>query len=152
MAGEQGDRDAQVGKARIGPAQLSQRGLFHRYRTGGEATPMAFDVQQRRAGRAKAMAGRGAFGHDDVRSMAGRAKRHRFGERARGLAHGQPLTEVLSAQRALAASRSAFARWISAMRRGTTTAATSATAAQARRRHRLTGHPLPCRGTARAAR
>ncbi|ACJ24765.1 gp40 [Stenotrophomonas phage S1] len=74
--------------------------------------------------------------------MAGTTQRHGIGERARGLAHGQPLTEVLIAQRALAASRSAFAWWISAIRSGTTTAATSATAAQARRRCRLMRHPL----------
>lgn len=110
MAGEQGDRDAQVGKARIGPAQLGQRGLFHGYWPGGEATPMALDVQQRRAGGAEAMACRGTFGHDDLRSMTGPAQRHRVGERASDLAHGQPLTEVLSAQRALAASR-ALCAW-----------------------------------------
>ncbi|KRG81617.1 hypothetical protein ABB31_04285 [Stenotrophomonas pavanii] len=63
-------------------------------------------MQQRRAGSAQAVAGRGAFGHHDVRSMAGPTQRYGIGERARGLAHGQPLTEVLSAQRALAASRS----------------------------------------------
>ncbi|PZS79476.1 hypothetical protein A7X74_00615 [Stenotrophomonas maltophilia] len=76
MPGEQGDRDAQVGKARIGPAQLGQRGLFQGYRPGGEATPMALDVQQRRAGGAEAMTCWGAFGHDDLRSMAWRAQRH----------------------------------------------------------------------------
>jgi hypothetical protein len=69
VAGEVADGDSICRRVITGPAQLRHRAI--RGGNGCDTTGVALDVEQRRAGRAKPMADRGASSRDDLRVMAG---------------------------------------------------------------------------------
>ncbi|KIP82112.1 hypothetical protein SN15_14635 [Stenotrophomonas maltophilia] len=69
VAGEVADGDSICRRVITGPAQLRHRAI--RRGNGCDTTGVALDMEQRRAGRTKPMADRGASSRDDLRVMAG---------------------------------------------------------------------------------